>query len=175
MNDSKARAEEAKKRLYRWKDLLRDIPLSEKRLEGMQQRLDSLGSQSIGDGLPKATGFKQDKLSGLVAAKVDLENEIKRKKALVQSELEQIKLIISNMPDAEERYVLLSRYVDCNDWKIIISGFYDVPVSYGEEFDKMARALYRKHGSALISFSHAEEQLRQCGVSAKPAKRQNAL
>lgn len=171
MLDGKTRAEAAKKRLCRWKDLLRDIPLSEKRLEGMQQRLDSLGSQSIGDGMPKATGFKQDKLSTLVAAKVDLENEIKHKKALVQTELDQIKLIISEIESAEERYILLSRYIDCSDWKIIISGFYDSPISYGEEYDKMARAVYRKHGTALLSFSKAEEKMKTQGTGRKKARR----
>lgn len=163
MLDGKARAEASRKRLCRWRDLLRDIPLCERRLQNLQQRLDSLGSQSMGDGMPRSIGFSKDRLSGLIASKVDLENEIKRKKALAKTELEQIKLIISRMDSAEERFVLLARYVDLEDWKVIITTYYDKSITYGEEYDRMARAVYRKHGSALLSFSYAEEGLKTCG------------
>lgn len=152
-------AERAKKRLAAFRDLQQTIDFKTERLERMAAKLTSIGSQQITD-MPKAPSGPGDRMAEAIARKVDLEREIQQDIARERAEFDAILLITKAMAKPDEQIVIQLRYLDGAKWKEIAEALYQQRDDYEEKQDDYLRQTFRKHGTALLSFAAAEDEVR---------------
>lgn len=164
-------AERAKKRLAAYRDLQQTIDYKTERLARMAEKLTSIGSPQISD-MPKAPSGPGDRMTEAIARKVDLEREIQQDIAKERAEYEAISLIASAMTKPDERTVIQLRYLDGAKWDEIAEVLYQQRDDYVDKSDYYLRQTFRKHGTALLSFAEAEDEImarKDPGRKKKPA------
>jgi len=153
-------AERAKKRLTAFKDLRQSIDYKTERLAMMEEKLGSIGSPQISD-MPKAPSYgSNDRMIDAIARKMDLEQEIQQDIAKERAEYEAILLITKRMERPDERIVIQLRYLDGAKWREIAEALFQSRDDYVEKADNYLQQVFRKHGTALLSFAAAEETLK---------------
>lgn len=68
-----------------------------------------------------------------------------------QEEYEQLTAIINALPCAEQRQVLLARYMDEQAWPVINKLIFGEKENFQEKRDSYERRMYRIHGDALAN------------------------
>lgn len=116
-------------RLEKYKELLAEIRIEEQRAKAITED-DSLTARRAKAGI-------KDHLREL------LERE--------QTEYEQLTAVINALPCAEQRQVLLARYMDEQKWPIITALIFGKKEDYTERQDSYKRQIYRIHGYALAN------------------------
>ena len=152
-------AERAKKRLTAFKDLRQSIDYKTERLAMMEEKLGSIGSPQISD-MPKAPSYGgNDRMIDAIARKMDLEQEIQQDIAKERAEYEAIMLITAAMTKPDERTVIQLRYLDGAKWEAIAEVLYSQRDDFVDKSDYYLRQTFRKHGTALLGFAEAEDEL----------------
>lgn len=153
-------AERAKKRLTAFRDLQQTIDFKTERLERMAEKLTSVGSPQISD-MPKAPqGSGNDRMIDAICRKIELEQEIQRDIAKERAEYDAILLITKAMTKPDEQAVIQLRYLDGAKWREIAEALYQSRDDYEEKADNYLQQVFRKHGTALLNFAEAEENLK---------------
>lgn len=152
-------AERAKKRLTAFRDLQQTIDFKTERLERMAEKLTSVGSPQISD-MPKAPqGSGNDRMIDAICRKIDLEQEIQQDIAKERAEYDAILLITKAMTKPDEQAVIQLRYLDGAKWETIAAALYSTRDDYETKADYYLRQTFRKHGTALLGFAAAEDEL----------------
>lgn len=160
-------AERAKKRLAAFKDLRQSIDYKTERLAMMEEKLGSISSPQITD-MPKAPSYGgNDRMIDAIARKMDLEQEIQQDIAKERAEYEAIQLIASVMEKPDERTVIQLRYLDGAKWDEISEVLFSRRDDFDMKSDNYLRQTYRIHGTALLSFAAAEDEIGTRGKSSK--------
>ena len=68
-----------------------------------------------------------------------------------QAEYEKLTGIINALPTAEQRQVMLARYMDGTGWKDIAAAMFGDKTNYDERAESYLRRVHRIHGSALVN------------------------
>lgn len=152
-------AERAKKRLAAFRDLQQTIDFKTERLEHMEAKLNSIASPQISD-MPRGGGGTGDRMTDAIARKIDLEREIQQDIARERAEFDAILLITKAMAKPDEQIVIQLRYLDGAKWKEIAEALYQQRDDYEEKQDDYLRQTFRKHGTALLSFAAAEDEMK---------------
>ena len=153
-------AERAKKRLTAFRDLQQTIDFKTERLERMTEKLTSVGSPQISD-MPKAPpGSGNDRMIDAICRKIELEQEIQQDIAKERAEYDAILLITKAMAKPDERIVIQLRYLDGAKWSEVAEALYQNREDYIDKAENYLQQVFRKHGTALLSFAAAEEALR---------------
>ena len=118
-----------RERLDKYKELLAEIRIEEQRVKAITEDGSLITRRAL-------AGIK-DRLREL------LDQE--------QAEYEALTDIINALPCAEQRQVLLARYMDEQKWPIITTLIFGEKEDYAERQDSYKRQIYRIHGYALAN------------------------
>lgn len=125
-----------RERLERYTELLAEIRIEEQRAKAITED----GSLTARRAL---AGIK-DHLREL------LDNE--------QAEYEALTTVINALPCAQQRQVILARYMDGQKWPTITTLIFGEKEDFTEKRDSYKRAVYRIHGDALANANRIIEQ-----------------
>lgn len=162
-------AERSKARLNAYREMQQDIDFMVERLARMESKMESPGTQWVKEArtgesklndMPRAPGYSGDRLSDQVARKVELEEEIRMAVARERAEYEAIKLITAHMRRSDERAIIQFRYLDGDKWTEINEVIHGNREDFPEKIEDYLRQTFRKHGTALLSFAKAWDDLR---------------
>lgn len=82
-------------------------------------------------------------------AKAGVCDSLKRLLDKEQEEYEKLTGIINALPTAEQRQVMLARYMDGTEWKDIATAMFGHKDNYAERAESYLRRVHRIHGTAL--------------------------
>lgn len=148
MSEKKYDVSKVKKWLSEFRVNERDIDDQIERLERMQARLESCSAPEITD-MPRSPGFATDKMSLLLARKIDLETKLH---AYIETQREyedRIEYLISKLPKWTERVIIRRKYIDAERWEDITFTLYGDKEDYLQKEESYKRNMFLIHGDAL--------------------------
>lgn len=120
--------------------------LIRKRLEDYTKLLSEISIEE-----QRARAIKDEKSVTARKAKAGIKDHLEELLAEEQAEYEELTKIISELPNVEQRQVVLARYMDRQPWAVITEVIFGNEEDYQEKKDKYKRRIYRIHGSALAN------------------------
>lgn len=147
MND-KYEIEKVKAWLSEYKENERDVEDQLERLARMQARMEKCNAPEITD-MPRASGFQTDRLSMMMARKIDMENSIKNYLERQALYLDRIEYVVEKLPFARERQIIRLRYEDGEKWVAILQRMYGDADDFAEREASYNRTMFQSHNDAL--------------------------
>lgn len=138
-----------KDRLNAYRDGEREIENQTEALERLITKLEGVGAQEITD-IPRSPSPPNDRMSELVAQKIEIEEEIAEVLEGQRKERKFITGILRKIKSADERAVIRFRYIIGLSWEEVTDAMYGACVDYLGKEETYQRRVYRIHGSALI-------------------------
>lgn len=149
-----------KDRLYSYRDGDREIENQTEALERLRTKLEGVGAQEITD-IPRSPSPPTDRMSELVAQKIELEEEIAEVLEAQRKERMFITGILRKLRSADERAVIRFRYIIGLSWDEVTDAMFGACVDYLGKEETYQRRVYRIHGSALL---HMAEYIESHGL-----------
>lgn len=135
-----------------FRDNERDVDDQFERLERLKARLESCSAPEITD-MPRSPGFATDKMSMMLARKVDLESSLNNYVERQREYLRRIEYMVERLPKSVERTVIRLRYEDGMPWADISFTLYGDSEDYLERESTYLRKVYNLHGDALYDMA----------------------
>lgn len=112
MNDNRQYdTETVYERLREYGEMVKDLEYQGERLERLKVKLIGVGAQALTD-MPKSPSPNNDKMTDLVAQKIELEEDMKEMADEVKAERKAIEKAIRSLKSAEQRAVIRGRFID---------------------------------------------------------------
>lgn len=123
----------AKEKLTAYRELAKEIKILENRLITIE---------------PKK-GYLAD------ISKADIDNKLKELIEREENERGYIAKLVEELPTAQQRQVLLARYIDGHAWSEVTFALFGHKPNYALKQDSFERRVYRIHGAALLNANKA--------------------
>ncbi|MGI1659405.1 MAG: hypothetical protein ACRKFN_10535 [Desulfitobacterium sp.] len=143
-----------KERLQDYANLIREIDNQIERLELMEEKMTAPASPKL-DGMPRSGSSTFDRMTLELAKKEELEKGIKRLIQKERDEAADIQEATKLLKKADERQVILLRYIDGLQWPEICEALYGQEKDYEERAEALMRKTFRVHGFALKNMEAA--------------------
>ena len=112
MNDNRQYDTDAVyERLREYGEMVKELEYQGERLERLKVKLIGVGAQALTD-MPKSPSPNNDKVTDLLAQKIELEQEMEEMADSVREERRTIEKAIRSLKSAEQRAVIRSRFID---------------------------------------------------------------
>ena len=134
--------------LIGYREMARELFLQEERLERIETRMIGVGAMNISD-MPRSPSHKQDRLTDLVALKMELQQTVSEEEAQQKEMRARVEYVLKQIRSADPRLVIRMRYIDGEEWIQICRSLFDRRNDYDEKADSYLRQVYRLHGYAL--------------------------
>ena len=134
--------------LIGYREMARELFLQEERLERIETRMIGVGAMNISD-MPRSPSHKQDRLTDLVALKMELQQTVSEEEAQQKEMRARVEYVLKQIRSADQRLVIRMRYIDGEEWIQICRSLFDRRNDYDEKADSYLRQVYRLHGYAL--------------------------
>lgn len=141
-----------KYRLIEYREREKDIDSQTERLDRLEMKIRSVGSPTLSD-MPKSPSPPQDRVTALIADKIDLENDIRQAIAEQRREKEAIETILRKLRHSEERAVIRMRYFDGASWNDVVDMLFGGKDDFLGKEDTYLRRTHKIHGSALLNMA----------------------
>ncbi len=133
--------------LMRYQAIERMIDNEIERFETLEARLQTISSPRVDD-MPRASPI-HDRMGTLIAQKQELKEKI-RHMIREQTDLRyEIERFVDHLQKADEKAVVLMRYVDGEQWKDISMMLFGSKQNYLDSEDSYLRRVTKLHGRAL--------------------------
>lgn len=142
------RSEIAREVLEALADNEREMDILTEGLQRIKVRLTGLSAQELSD-MPRAPSPPTDKWSYLIHLKNQMEEQIRDATEAQRKMRDRVTGQIKKLKSADDRQVLLLRYLYRMDWADISASMYGSREDYAEKEDSYLRKAYRRHASAL--------------------------
>lgn len=146
-----------KDRLTDFRNMNREIDNEIERLDRLQSKMYSVGSPQITD-MPRSSSPSNDKMTSIVARKMELEEKIKEMIRSQEEERKKLEDIINRIKKPDERAVIRMRYLDIEDWSDVCFTLYGGNDRYEEKEQSYMRRLMLVHGRALLCMAKIIEE-----------------
>ena len=130
----------------------REIENQSQLLETMETRLEGLGAQVITD-MPRSQSHANDRITDLMAQKMELEEEISNAIVELKSERREIQGILKHLKHADERAVIRFRYFMRMNWYDVANAMFGGRDDYVSKVETYMRRAARLHGNALYNMA----------------------
>lgn len=147
-----------KERLINYREKEREIDNQIERLVRLVTKMNSVGAQVITD-MPRAPGMAEDRMSGYLAQKEELEADIRRTEQEQKREWNRIEVVLSKLKHSDERAVIRIRYHDRESWAAVAEVIFGNIEDYEEREGTYVRRVHKIHGSALLNMAKIIEDL----------------
>ena len=151
--------QEAKSRLDLYRDFSRESDNLVQRLEKIETRLYNAGVHVITD-MPKAHNDDNDKVLDLITQRDEIEAELGKTIEYMRTERQIIKEGTKTLSKSDIRTVILSRYIDCEDWKDVSELLFGSHQDYNDKEDSYLRRTMKLHAAALEGMAEYFESLK---------------
>lgn len=141
-----------KYRLIEYREREKDIESQTERLDRLEMKIMSVGSPTLSD-MPKSPSPLQDRVTALIADKIDLENDIRQAIAEQRQEKKDIEVILRKLRHSEERAVIRMRYFDGASWNDVVDMLFGGKDDFLGKEDTYLRRTHKIHGSALLNMA----------------------
>ena len=121
------------------------------RMDRLQTKIIGVGAQVLSD-MPKAPSHDNDRAADLIAQKIDLENELGETAAELLEE-RRIEKAIASLKNADQKAVILSRYIDGESFKDVNELVFGGKIDFADKEDSYMRRVFNIHGAALIGLA----------------------
>lgn len=149
-----------KDRLNAYRDGEREIENQTEALERLRNKLEGVGAQEI-TGMPRSPSPPTDRMSDLVAQKIEIEEEIAGVLESQRKERKFITSVLRKIKSADERAVIRFRYLIGLSWDEVTDALFGACIDYLGKEETYQRRVYRIHGSALL---HMAEYIESHGL-----------
>lgn len=122
------------------------------RMDRLQTKIIGVGAQVLSD-MPKAPSHDNDRAADLIAQKIDLENELSETAAELLEERRGIEKAIASLKNADQKAVILSRYIDGESFKDVNELVFGGKIDFADKEDSYMRRVFNIHGAALIGLA----------------------
>ena len=144
--------QQVKRRLTRSLKLRERLTSKYNRLDSLELSLTSPSSPRL-DGMPHGNGGrKQDRIATAIAAKVDLETEIKRLEKELEKDGRELAAYFEKLTPRQELICCL-RYIDGLSWSETVAALYDGADDWEENPEKYQNTTFKEHGRALAALT----------------------
>lgn len=141
-----------KEKLKDYVDKVKYYRLQCERLDRLQTKIIGVGAQVLSD-MPKAPSHDNDHAVDLIAQKIDLEQELKKTVDELLEERHDIEKGIRTLKNADQRMVLLSRYIDGESFRDVNELLFGGKEDFADKEESYMRRLFNIHGAALIGLA----------------------
>lgn len=141
-----------KKKLNDYLETERAIEIQKERIDRLDMKITSVGGAKISD-MPRPASPSFDRTTKLIDRKVDLEKELEDLIKSHDKEEKEITALAHKLDDADERSVILLRYIDCMAWADVTDTLYGGEKDFLDKLDTYTRRTYRVHGEALTKLA----------------------
>lgn len=145
-----------KERLNEYREREREIDNQIERLVRLVSKMDGVGAQEITD-MPRSPGSDGDRLGKLVAAKEELESDIRSDEEAQREEWKRIEAVLAKLKHSDERAVIRIRYHDRESWSAVAEIIFGTVDDYADREATYIRRVHKIHGSALLNMAKIME------------------
>lgn len=150
--DGKEKLWMMKERLFKYRDLNREIDNEIERLEALERRASSPSSPSMSS-MPKSPSPIKDRMADTISMIVDLQNELKVLIEQRDAERCNIEALVKKLKKADERAVIRMRYINLEEWEDIQMMLFGFHEDYLNRYDNYKQRMFRLHNSAIVNLS----------------------
>ena len=122
------------------------------RMDRLKTKIIGVGAQVLSD-MPKSPNHDNDRAADLIAQKIDLEKELGATAAELVEERRGIERAISSLKNADQKAVILSRYIDGDSFKDVNELVFGGKVDFADKEESYMRRVFNIHGAALIGLA----------------------
>lgn len=122
------------------------------RMDRLQTKIIGVGAQVLSD-MPKAPSHDNDRAADIIAQKIDLEQELGDTVAELLEERHGIEKAIRSLKNADQRAVILSRYIDGDSFKDVNELVFGGKADFADKEESYMRRVFNIHGEALIGLA----------------------
>ncbi len=138
--------------LLEYKENEKDVEYQLERIERLQARLEKCNAPEITD-MPRAPSPPTDKMSIMIAKKLDMEKRLQNFLEKQGIYLDRIEYLICKLLNASESAIIRMRYEDALQWSMILYYMYGKEPDYLEREESLLRTVYLIHGEALLKIA----------------------
>lgn len=149
----KEKFEAMRKRLSAYRTLNEEIDNEIERLDRMQMKATSVGSQVLSD-MPKSQSSVYDRMADAVARIISLENEIKQLVYERDEERKAIEDLVRSLGKAGERAIIRSRYLDLEEWEDVQFVLFGNKADFNDRYDEYKQRMFRWHRTAIENLAN---------------------
>lgn len=160
MEEKQYNVQAVKDRLNAYRDGEREIENQTEALERLTTKLEGVGAQEITD-MPRSPSPPTDRMSDLVAQKIEIESEIAEDVEEQRKERKFITGILRKLKSADERAIIRFRYLIGLSWDEVTDAMFGARTDYLGKEETYQRRVYRIHGAALL---HMAEYIEDHGL-----------
>ena len=148
-----------KERLDAYRDGERDIENLTEALERIKAKLEGVGAQEITD-LPKSPSPPTDRMSDMIAQKIELEEELQACISFHRQERDFINGVLRKMKSADEKSVIRLRYMIGLSWYDVTDSMFGARKDYLRKEESYLRRVFIVHGRALEHIADIDQNAR---------------
>lgn len=152
MDEKRFDTDAVKTKLKEYVEKVKYYRLQCERMDRLQTKIIGVGAQVLSD-MPKAPSHDNDRAADLIAQKIDLEKELGESVAEILEERRGIEKAIRSLKNADQRAVILSRYIDGDSFKDVNELVFGGKADFADKEDSYMRRLFNIHGEALIGLA----------------------
>ena len=152
MDEKRYDTEAVKAKLTEYVDKVKYYRHQCERMDRLQTKIIGVGAQVLSD-MPKAPSHDNDRAADLIAQKIDLENELSETAAELLEERRGIEKAIASLKNADQKAVILSRYIDGESFKDVNELVFGGKIDFADKEDSYMRRVFNIHGAALIGLA----------------------
>lgn len=139
---------ETKAWLRKYRDLELEADIQSERIVRLMTKIEGVKAQVI-TGMPSAHGGSNDRITDLIAKKIEIEDSARKAIEIQKRERARIEKAVSQMASPMSRAIIRHRYVDGNTWEKTCSLVFGKQADYDEKMDSYLRRVFLIHGDAL--------------------------
>ena len=137
-----------KELLASYRECEKEIEHKTELLERLQVKLEGVGAQEITD-MPRSPSPPNDRISDLVAQKIEVEAMIAEDVAEFREKREYIRKLLRKLKSADERAAIRFRYMVGMEWYDVCDAMFGAKEDYLGKEDAYLRRTFSIHGRAL--------------------------
>lgn len=152
MNEERYDTKAVQTKLRAYTEKVKYYRLQCERMDRLQTKIIGVGAQILSD-MPKAPSHDNDRAADLIAQKMDLEQELGETVTELLSERRDIEKAVRTLKNADQRMVILSRYIDGDSFKDVNELVFGGKEDFTDKEDSYMRRVFNIHGAALIGLA----------------------
>lgn len=152
MEERQYNVQAVKDRLVSYRERERDIENQTEMLDRLQTKMEAVGAQNITD-MPRAPSPSNDRITDLMAHKIEIEEMIKEDLEYQKQERKFIEGVLKRIKSADERGVIRFRYLVGLNWYDVTDAMFGAKGDYLGKEDSYLRRITKLHGQALLSMA----------------------
>lgn len=139
-------------RLKDYVEMCKELEIQGERMERLKTKMIGVGAQVITD-MPKSPSPSNDRISDLMAQKIELEDEIGELYSEIQKERRVLKKAIRSLKSADQKAVIMGRYLDGEKFKDVNALVFGGRPDFYEREESYLRIVFNLQGAALVGLA----------------------